>query len=523
MAALIEQFPVLIVTTGVFAGYTILIAGLVNRKSCFFISLATIFSHLILAFFILHHVLTVGTIHYWLGGWRPPWGIEYVVDGLNAYVLIIVLFLSLIVAIYSKRSVEHEIEGRKHVTFYTIFQLLVAGLCGVVVTGDMFNMYVLTEVTSLTAYALIASAGGRSLRASYNYLVLGSIGICLYLLGIGFLYSVTGSLNMGDMRILLPPLYGNRVVQTAFVFIFIGLSIKAAFFPLHIWQPDAYTYAPSAVTAIIAATMSKVSVYALIRIIYSVFTLAFISSYRYVDIAICWIAAIGIIAGSVLAIMQHNLKRMLAYSSVSQIGYIMLGIGLSPISISTIFLSGSSLVISWGLLGAIAHIANHAIMKGCLFLAAGAFIYKYDLWDIRNFEGLGKKMPYASAAFTLAALSMIGVPPTTGFATKLFLIFASLKATEDFPFSGYVFVGVLLLSSLLNLVYFWRVIERMYFVKKKEEMNGGEREGDAPLSMLCPLLLLASLCIVVGVLWLTKMPLPLIEAILSNLRLEVLP
>jgi multicomponent Na+:H+ antiporter subunit D len=510
MAALAEQFPVLIVTTGVFAGYTILIAGLVNRKSCFFISLATIFSHLILSFFILHHVLTVGTIHYWLGGWRPPWGIEYVVDGLNAYVLIIVLFVSLIAAIYSKRSLEHEIEGRKQVTFYTVFQLLVAGLCGVVVTGDLFNLYVLTEVASLTTYALIASAGGRALRASYNYLVLGSIGICLYLLGVGFLYSVTGSLNMGDLRILLPPLYSNRIVQTAFIFILIGLSIKCAFFPLHIWQPNAYTYAPSAVSVIIAAAMSKVSVYALIRIIYSVFTLDFIRSYTGVDIAICWIAAIGIIAGSLLAIMQHNLKRMLAYSSVSQIGYIMLGIGLSPIT-------------AWGLLGVIAHLVNHAITKGCLFLAAGAFIYKCNLVDIRNFEGLGKKMPYTSAAFTLAALSMIGVPPSTGFATKLFLIFASLHATDVFASSAYLFVGVLLFSSLLNLVYFWRVIERMYFIKEKEEMNGGERGREAPLSILGPLLLLASLCIIVGVLWLTKMPSPLIEAILSGLRLEVFP
>ncbi|MFZ2072006.1 MAG: proton-conducting transporter membrane subunit [Halobacteriota archaeon] len=523
MITIVEQFPVLIVTTGVFAGYTILLAGLLNRRSCFYIFLATIFSHFIMSLFILHHVLTIGTIHYWLGGWRPPWGIEYVVDGLNAYVLIIVLLLSLIAAIYSKRSVEHELEGRKHVAFYTLFQLLVAGLCGVVVTGDMFNMYVLTEVASLTAYALIASAGGRALRASYNYLVLGSIGICFYLLGIGFLYSVTGSLNMGDLRILLPPLYGNRVVQTAFIFVLIGLSIKCAFFPLHIWQPDAYTYAPSAVSVIIAAAMSKVSVYALIRVIYSIFTLDFISSYRYVEIAICWLAAIGIIAGSVLAIMQHNLKRMLAYSSISQIGYLVLGIGLSPISISKIFLSGSSVVISWGLLGALAHLANHAIMKGCLFLAAGAFIYKYNLWDIRDFEGLGKKMPYASAAFTLAALSMIGVPPSTGFVSKLFLIYASLKATEVFSSAAYIFVGVLLLSSLLNLVYFWRVIERMYFVKR-EEQNGGEREKEAPLSMLLPMLLLASLCVVVGILWLTQTPLPLIKNVMAELGVEaVLP
>ena len=505
-----EHFPVLVIVVSLISAFTIVVAGWVNKKSCWVISTATILLQLIMAFFILNNVLTKGTIHYRLGGWTPPWGIEYVIDALNAYVLVVVLFLSLICGIYSKRSIEHELP-HKIVSFYTVYQLLITGLCGITVTGDVFNMYVFVEITSLAAYALIASASGRALKASFVYLVMGSIGACFFLLGIGFLYAVTGSLNMADLSRLLPPLYGSRIVQASFVFFAVGLSIKIALFPLHIWQPDSYTYAPSAVSAIIAATMSKVSVYALIRVIYSVFTLAFIRSYMGVDIAICWIAAIGIIAGSVLAIGQHNLKRMLAYSSVSQIGYIVLGIGLSPIT-------------TWGLLGALAHISNHAIMKGCLFLAAGAFIYKYDLWDIRDFEGLGKKMPYASAAFTLAALSMIGVPPSTGFATKLFLIFASLKATEVEAFSsaGYVFVGVLLLSSLLNLVYFWRVIERMYFVKK-EELNGGEREGDAPLSMLVPMLLLAALCIVVGILWLTRLPLPLIGDALSELGVEVLP
>jgi multicomponent Na+:H+ antiporter subunit D len=470
----------------------------------------TILAQLVMAIFVLRHVLTVGIIHYWLGGWRPPWGIEYVVDALNAYVLVIVLFIGLIGAIYSKRSVEQEIEGRKHVTFYTIFQLIVAGMCGVVLTGDLFNMYVLYEVASLTTYALIASAGGRALRASYTYLIMGSIGICFYLLGVGFLYSVTGSLNMRDVSLLLPPLYGSKVVQAAFVFFFTGLSIKTGLFPLHIWKPDAYTYAPSTISVIISAAMSTVTVYAIIRIIYSVFTLEFIRSYVGVDITICWIAAIGIVAGSVLAIVQHNLKRMLAYSSISQMGYFVLGIGLSPIS-------------SWGLLGAVAHLSNHTIMKGCLFMAAGAFIYKYGLWDIRDFEGLGKKMPYASAAFTLAAISMIGVPPSAGFVTKLFLILAALHSTEVFLSYAYVFVAVILLSSLLNIVYFWRVIERMYFVKAEEALNGGVQEGDAPLSMLMPMVLLAALCMVVGMVWLTKIPLPFIADVLSGLGLGGLP
>lgn len=492
----------LIIAISLLSAFTILLAGWINRKSCCFISIATITFQFVLSIFILRHVLTVGTIRYWLGGWRPPWGIEYVVDALNAFILVVILFLSLLVAIYSKRNVEHEIEEKKLVTFYSIFQLLVTGLCGITVTGDMFNLYVFLEVASLTAYALIAVAGGRALKASYNYLIMGSLGACFYLIGVGFLYSVTGTLNMGDMRLLLPPLYANRAVQAAFVFFVIGVSIKAYVFPLHIWQPDAYTYAPSTVSALIASTMSKVMIYALIRLIYSVFTLNFILSYIGLDLVICWVAAMAIIAGSIFAITQRNLKRMLAYSSVSQIGYIILGVGLSPISV-------------WGLYGAVAHILNHSVMKGCLFLSAGAFIHKEGLRNIRDFEGLGKKMPCASAVFTIAAISMIGIPPGAGFASKLFLILASLEASQ------YPFVAILLLSTLLNLVYFWRVIDRMYFVGHghghEVATDGGESEGGLPLSMLVPMLILAALCIALGIFWITELPLPLFYEILSDL------
>ena len=489
-----EHYPVLIIVISMLSAFTILIAGWVNKKTCLPISLATIFVQLLLAFSILHHVVTSGTIHYWLGGWAPPWGIEYVVDAFNAYVLVIVLFICLLTVIYAKRSIEKELP-RKIVSFYVVFQLLVTGLCGIMVTGDVFNLYVFLEIASLAAYALIAAAGGRSLKASYNYVIMGSIGACFYLLGAGFLYSVTGSLNMADLSYLLPPLYENKVVQAAFVFFVVGISIKMALFPLHIWQPDAYTYAPSAVSVIIAAAMSKVSIYAFIRIFFSVFTTDFIHIYVPITNVLSWIAAIAIIVGSVIAIMQTNLKRMLAYSSVSQIGYIVLGVAL----FST----------QWGLYGALIHILNHAITKGCLFMVAGAIIYRTGLRSIKDFEGLGKKMPYTCAAFTLAALSMIGVPPTVGFITKLCLVLASLEAVE------YVYVAVILASTLLNLVYFWRVVDRMYFVRKEGE---GENEHEikkeeAPVSMVVPALVLGLLCVIVGILWLAGAETPLLPIV----------
>jgi len=442
-----------------------------------------------MSIFILRHVLTKGTIYYWLGGWKPPWGIEYVVDALNAYVLVILLFLSLICVVYSKRSIEHELP-HKIAPFYTAYQLLVTGLCGVVVTGDIFNLYVFVEIMSLSAYALIASRGKIALKASFTYLVMGSIGACFFLLGIGFLYSVTGSLNMHDLSLLLPPLYGNKVVQAAFVFFLVGLSIKMALFPLHTWLPDAHSFAPSEISAMLSGIIIEVSTYALIRVCFSVFTLNFIKLLPIFDF-LCWIAAFGIIIGSILAIAQYNLKRMLAYSSVSQMGYIMLAVGLSVSTHSALW---------GGLTPALMHIFNHALMKGCLFLVAGAFIYKAELWNISDFQGLGRKMPYTCAAFTLAAISMIGVPPSVGFVSKVYIILACLESGK------FIFVAVMLLSTLLNLVYFWRVIETMYMKRGegKEEEYSSSSKNEIPLSMLIPVLTLASLCIVVGILWLAN-------------------
>jgi multicomponent Na+:H+ antiporter subunit D len=497
MLSVVEHLPVLVIALSLFSAFTILIAGWLNKKSCWFISFATILVQFVMSLFILRHVLSVGTIKYWLGGWAPPWGIEYVVDALNAYVLVILLFLALVCVTYSKRSIEHELP-HQIVPFYTIYQLLITGLCGITLTGDIFNMYVFIEITSLSAYALIASRGKIALKASFTYLVLGAIGACFFLLGIGFLYAVTGTLNMHDLSLLLPPLYGNRGVQAAFGFFTVGLSIKMALFPLHTWLPDAHSFAPSEISAMLSGIIIEVSTYAFIRVSFSVYTLDFIMRYVPIFDFLCWISALGIIIGSILAIAQYNLKRMLAYSSVSQMGYIMLAVGLSTSTHSEL----------WGGLNpALMHVLNHALMKGCLFLVAGAFIYKAELWDIVDFQGLGRKMPYTCFAFTLAAISMIGVPPSVGFVSKVYIIFASLEAGK------FIFVAVMLFSTLLNLVYFWRVVEMLYMKREEGESHSAPDKDEIPLSMLIPVLMLASLCIIVGILWLTEIPLPILDQV----------
>src|SRR4030043_468962 len=499
MSSVVEHFPVLVVVVSLLFAIPIFFAGWINRKTACYISVATLLGQFIASLFILHHVMTIGPIHYRLGGWVPPWGIEYVMDALNAYVLVVLLFLGFLCVIYSKRNIEHELP-QKVVSFYTLYQLLITGLCGITVTGDIFNMYVFVEITALSAYALIASRGKIALKASFTYLVLGSIGACFFLLGIGFLYAITGTLNMKDLSVLLPAFYQNRMVIAGFVFILVGLSIKMALFPLHTWLPDAHAFAPSEISAMLSGIIIEVSTYAFIRVAFSVFTVNFIKLLPILEI-VSWVAAIAIIFGSILAITQSNLKRMLAYSSVANMGYIMLAVGLPT----------SATHYPWsGLTPASMHILNHALMKGCLLLVAGAFIYKGNLWEIKDFQGLGRRMPYTCAAFVIAALSMIGVPPSVGFASKLYIILASLEANQ------FTFEAVLLLSILLNLVYFWRVIETMYM--KVEEGTDHTHTShipcnEIPLSMLIPILILASLCIIMGILWLTKIPIPILNKV----------
>lgn len=498
---IVEHFPVLIVALSLLAAFTILVAGWVNKRYAWPLVIGTLFVQLLMAFAILQHILRVGKISYWLSGWRPPWGIEIVVDALNAYILVILLFLCLLCAFYSKRNVEHELP-HKVVSFYAVFQLLVTGMCGITVTGDIFNLYVFIEIMSLAAYALIASHGKIALKASFTYLVMGSIGACFLVLGIGLLYSVTGSLNMQDLSLILPPLYQNRVVQAAFVFFFVGLGIKMALFPLHTWLPDAHAFAPAEISALLSGIIIEVSTYAFIRITFSVFTLEFVKMYLPITTLISWVAAIAMIYGSVLAIAQYNLKRMLAYSSVANMGYIMLGVGLCTSS-------------TLGLTPAMMHILNHGLMKACMFMVAGAFIYRFDLWEITDFRGLGRKMPYTSLAFILASLAMIGMPPSVGFVTKVYLALACLEANQ-FPF-----IAVIFFSTLLMVFYFWRVIEFMYIRVGEEE--GEVKVEEVPWSMLGPVLVLGALCFGMGVVWIFELPFPLMEAINAALGLGVVP
>lgn len=501
-----EHIAVFIVIVPLISSFLVVLLGWFRKGLCYPLTMVALLVSFILSLGIMDSVMTNGTIHYHVSGWAPPWGIELVVDYFNGCMLVMLTFIGLLTGIYAKKSVQQELPD-KIVPFYALYLLLITSVIGITVTGDLFNLFVFIEISALCCYGLIAVGSDGAPMAAFKYVIMGTVGACFYLIGVGYLYIATGSLNMADLKMLLPPLYENGAVQTAFIFIFIGLSLKAAFFPLHAWQPDAYTYAPSTVSVIISTAVAKVSIYALIRVVFSVFTVDFISLYSLILDVICWISVIAMIYGSIYAIRQFNLKKMLAYSSVANVGYIMLGVGLCT---ST----------SLGLTPVLMHILNDTLMKGCMFMAACAFIYKSGLWDIRDFTGLGRKMPYTSFAFILASLAMIGMPPGVGFVTKVYLIIAALNAGQ------YVFVAVIFFSTLLMITYFWRVIEIMYI---KVEEGGGSGKGseitmdETSMGMLIPGLILAFLCFGVGIVWLTDIPSPILNAINSGFGLGVIP
>lgn len=474
-------FPILLIVVPLITAFFIPITGWWRRDLCYPLVVVTLSVSVLLSSFLLHMVGDQGTIHYHLGSWAPPWGIEYVIDHLNAFMAVIVSAISLLVAISSRRSVEQELP-EKTVYFYCLFLLQVTGLLGIVVTGDMFNLYVFLEIASLAGYALISIGEDGAPFASFNYMIYGTIGACFYLLSVGYLYVVTGSLNMADLSRILPDLYHSKVVLIAFAFFIVGVSLKMALFPLHVWLPDAYTYAPSSVSALVAPLMTKVGAYVLIRIVFTVFKPSFSIEVIPATVILSWMGAIAILFGCILALGQADLKRMLAYVLIAEVGYIVLGVGLANKA---------------GLTGAILHILNDALMMACLFLVVGAILYKVGLRNIHQFKYLHRKMPITMGAFTVTALSVIGIPPTCGFFSKWYLVLGAIDANRWF------FAAILLASSLLNAILFFRVIENVYF-EPVDAQSGGDHVDvsmdEAPLSMLIPILVVTAGILSLGIL-----------------------
>ncbi|MBT7630524.1 MAG: monovalent cation/H+ antiporter subunit D family protein [Desulfobacula sp.] len=463
-----DNYPAIIVITPLLAALLAGIAAWTEERLSYPIALIGLAVSMFAAFKVLMQVITSGTINYRMAGWAPPMGIEYTIDLLNAMVLLIVASIAFFNLIASYKSVEQETSDRAG-SFYAIYLLFVTGLLGVTATGDLFNLYVLIEITSLTSYTMVALGDrDRGPLASLNYIFIGVIGASFYLLGVGYLYLKTGSLNMVDVANILSGLHGSSTILVAFILCMLGIWIKMALFPMHVWLPNAYSYSPVAFARIVAPLMTKVMVYVMIRLMITVFGLDYIFETLNLSEAVVWLATIAVLAGAVMALAQKNLKKMLAYIIVCEIGYMVGGAWM-----------GNQL----GMTGAILHILNDALMTFALFLAVGSMVYKLKRVDFIDLKGLFGKMPWTMAGFVLAAFSIIGVPPTCGFFSKWYLILGAFEA------GAYHFAAALVISSLICAVLFFKVFEICFFEPMPEGHGHGDSSShvtieEAPLSML---------------------------------------
>ncbi|WP_178916309.1 monovalent cation/H+ antiporter subunit D family protein [Natronomonas gomsonensis] len=394
-----------------------------------------------LAAILLRSVYLDGRLVHEVGGYPAPYGIELVGDGLSAPIVALVAVVSLGVVAFARSA------GPRRNSFYSAYLLCVGGLMGISITGDLFNMFVFLEITGLATYALVAAdRSGESAIAALKYLLLGTTGASLFLIGVGYALIATGTLNMVDLSAQLADIYttpgGSRVVLASFGFIAVGLALKAAIFPLHTWQPDAYTYAPDTVTVFIAALASTVYAYALGRVVLTVFTVDFFDAVPLAQDGLLALATVSILAGSALAAVQSEVKRMFAYSSVAQFGLVVAAFALAtPDSV----------------LGGVIHLVGHGLMKGGLFAAAAILAARHGARTVDDYARLGYRSPVVAAALGVLGFALVGVPPSIGFLGKWYVALGAVRA-EAWPVAVVVF-----LSTLFTLVYVARLLERLYF------------------------------------------------------------
>jgi multicomponent Na+:H+ antiporter subunit D len=405
----------------------------------------------------LNSIIHNGEVRYAFSGWAAPLGIEWVADGLASVILVALSLLGLLTLVYAGPMSPKDL-GWRIVHYYTLILLLIAALTGIVFAGDLFNLFVFLEVAAISSYALIGVAGGRALFAAFRYLVIGTLGASLYLLGVSYFYAASGTLNMADMADRLPFLLNSKAVVGGLLFMFIGLGIKMALVPFHAWLPEAYTYAPESISPILAALVTKVALLGWVRIIYWVLGASIIIYDIPILLLVAILGTLASVIGAVLALAQRDIKMMFAYGGISHIGIILIGVSQGN---------------QTGFAGGIFYLLNDGVMQAGLFFLAGVAICQYGIRTVEDMGRIGKQAPWLTGSLIVLAMGMVGLPPTGGFFGKWYIILGALEA------NNYIAVAAVLLSTLLTLAYFVKLFESIF---RQTPVQSEILPSDIPLS-----------------------------------------
>ncbi len=442
------------------------------------------------------------TITYQVGGWEPvngiPIAIYLVFDGLSALLLLITSLIGFLAAFY---SISYTKKFTAENNFYALFALMVAGMNGVILTGDMFNMYVFLEIGVIASYALVAFGIERTeLEASFKYQILGGIASLLILFAIGLLYWQTKTLNIADISTILQNTQNNTFLIFTQILLISGFGLKAAMIPFHAWLPDAHSSAPSPISAMLSGVLIKaIGIYAILRLFFNIFTITY-----EISMLITVIGALSMIIGGLLAIAQWDMKRMFAYSSISQMGYVVIGVGMGMILLST---DGDKSIAALAIAGGLFHLINHATFKGLLFLNAGAIEHRTGTRNMKMMGGLAKQMPITSTTSLGASLSISGIPPFNGFFSKLIIIIAAIKG-------GFILLAILaIVISIVTIAYFLRFQRYTFF--NKESFT--KKVKEVPFTMCFSMIVLVILC-----LGLSLLAIPSIREVILSPAVDVL-
>lgn len=406
-----------------------------------------------------------GEFIYNMGGWATPIGIDLRLDALTALMVVTVNTIGLAVVLY---ALDYMRQFTARPRFYSLFLLMVAGMNGVVMTGDLFNLYVFLEIAAIASYSLVAfGCEQEELEASFKYIVLGSVSSSLILIALALMYGVTGALNMAQVSARVADIGMDAPLLLAFGLFICGFAFKAALVPFHAWLPDAHPAAPAPVSAMLSGVLIKaIGVYVLARLIFNVFGPA-----PNVLQLLCWLGLLSMVVGALMAVGQQDIKRMFAYSSISQVGFIVLGLGLAT---------------PLGLVGALYHLVNHSLFKSLLFLNSGAIEYGTGTRRLGELGGLNRAMPMTAATSMVGSMSIAGIPPFNGFWSKLIIVLACIQAGRF----GFAVIAVLV--SIVTLGYQLRMQRSVFFSELPASLGEVRRE---PRLMALAMLLLALGCV----------------------------